>query len=38
MTTGTQVLAIMREADLLPSEKRDEHVRRRLDQLDGGAR
>ena len=38
MNTGTQVLAIMREADLLPSEKRDEHVRRRLDQLDGGAR
>ena len=33
---GRQVLAIMMEADELPSDKRDAYVRSRLDDLDGG--
>ncbi len=33
---GRQTLAIMMEADDLPSDKRDAHVRARLDDLDGG--
>lgn len=33
---GKQVLAIMKEADSLQSTERDSHVRRRLDELDGG--
>ena len=33
---GRKVLAIMIEADELPSDKRDAHVRTRLDDLDGG--
>ena len=33
---GRQTLAIMIEADDLPSDKRDTHIRARLDDLDGG--
>lgn len=33
---GKQVLAILKEADALPSGERDAHVRRRLDDIDGG--
>jgi hypothetical protein len=33
---GKQVLAILKEADALSSQERDAHVRRRLDELDGG--
>ena len=33
---GRKVLAIMMEADELPSDKRDAYVRARLDDLDGG--
>ena len=33
---GRKVLAIMVETDELPSAQRDEHVRARLDDLDGG--
>ena len=33
---GRKVLAIMMEADGLPSHRRDAHVRARLDDLDGG--
>ncbi len=35
---GRQILAIMQEADELPSDKRDAYVRSRLDDLDGGYR
>ncbi|MSP66777.1 MAG: ring-hydroxylating oxygenase subunit alpha [Alphaproteobacteria bacterium] len=35
---GLKVLAIMKEGDALPSRKRDAHIRKRLDELDGGAR
>ena len=35
---GRQVLEIMMEADSLPSDQRDAHVRARLDELDGGLR
>lgn len=35
---GRQILAIMHEADELPSDKRDAYVRSRLDDLDGGFR
>ena len=37
-SVGRQVLAIMMEADDLPSGQRDAHVRSRLDNLDGGYR
>lgn len=33
---GKQVLGILKEADVLPGVERDAHVRRRLDDLDGG--
>lgn len=33
---GKRVLEIMHSADALPPEQRDAHVRRELDQLDGG--
>jgi phenylpropionate dioxygenase-like ring-hydroxylating dioxygenase large terminal subunit len=33
---GQKVFAIVKEADDLPSSKRDAHVRSRLDDLDGG--
>lgn len=33
---GKKVLDIMRSADDLPSEQRDAHIRRRLDEIDGG--
>lgn len=33
---GKQVIAILKEADALPGQARDAHVRRRLDELDGG--
>lgn len=35
LQTGKQVLEIMKQADALPSDERDKHVRRRLDDLDG---
>lgn len=35
---GKQVFEIMKSADALPSVERDAHVRRRLDELDGGLR
>jgi tert-butyl alcohol monooxygenase / tert-amyl alcohol desaturase len=33
---GKLVLAIAQEADALPSQDRDSHIRRRLDEIDGG--
>jgi phenylpropionate dioxygenase-like ring-hydroxylating dioxygenase large terminal subunit len=36
LSLGKQVLEIMKEADALPSGQRDAHVRRRLDEIDGG--
>lgn len=36
MRVGKQVFGILKEADELPSAQRDAHVRRRLDEIDGG--
>lgn len=36
--TGKQILAIMKEADSLPSGERDGHVRNRLNDMDGGSK
>jgi phenylpropionate dioxygenase-like ring-hydroxylating dioxygenase large terminal subunit len=36
LQVGKQVLEITKEADLLSGRERDAHVRRRLDDLDGG--
>ena len=38
MKTGTQVLAIMKECDGVTSGERKAHARKRLDELDSGAR
>lgn len=33
---GKQIIAILKEADSMPSVERDAHVRRRMDDIDGG--
>jgi len=38
MSIGKRVLEIMRSADRLPMHERDAHVRKHLDEIDGGER
>tara|TARA_E500000331_G_scaffold315705_1_gene325872 strand:+ start:152 stop:664 length:513 start_codon:yes stop_codon:yes gene_type:complete len=35
-SVGRQVLAIVQEGDTVPSDRREGHIRARLDELDGG--
>ena len=35
-SVGRQVLAIVQEGDRVPSDRREAHIRARLDELDGG--
>ena len=38
MKIGSQVLAVMKECDAVPSAERKAHARRRFDEIDGGLR